>query len=329
VTVWRLPALQLVGSQALQRRASRAVFSPDSKHLLIADKNGDVYEVDPQDPGREARLLLGHLSMLLDLRVSLDGRFVITADRDEKIRVSRFPNSYNIHNFCLGHLDFVTSLSVLSDSLLVSGSGDGTVRLWRFLEGQQVASRDVFRDVPDKEDPVGAVERLKVDTAEAKGSPRGEPPAQPAVVSVLGLKSSLFVAQVEGFNGVLIYGIKFSILNNSAKVVLKQSLPLDEHLLDLDFDPSSETLFLLLKGEHSVSIDGYKVDQSNLVKESSFTFSDLKDFFDPLKDYETNSLENLHKRWFDNMKDYMEKKESRVEEMKRKDPPVKKKKVET
>ena len=32
---------------------------------------------------------IGHLSMLLDLRISLDSKFVITADRDEKIRVSR------------------------------------------------------------------------------------------------------------------------------------------------------------------------------------------------------------------------------------------------
>ena len=32
---------------------------------------------------------LGHLSMLLDLQISLDSKYVITADRDEKIRVSR------------------------------------------------------------------------------------------------------------------------------------------------------------------------------------------------------------------------------------------------
>ena len=47
----------------------------------------------------------------------------------------RFPNSYTIHSFCLGHRDFVTSLSLLSDSLLVSGSGDGTVRIWRSVTG--------------------------------------------------------------------------------------------------------------------------------------------------------------------------------------------------
>ena len=45
---------------------------------------------------------------------------------------ARFPNCYNIETYCLGHRDFVTSLSLLSESLLVSGSGDGSVRLWRW-----------------------------------------------------------------------------------------------------------------------------------------------------------------------------------------------------
>jgi len=33
-----------------------------------------------------------------------DDRCVITSDRDEKIRVSAFPDAYNIHSYCLGHL---------------------------------------------------------------------------------------------------------------------------------------------------------------------------------------------------------------------------------
>ncbi len=53
-------------------------------------------------------LLLGHLSMLLDVLVTDCSRFVVTCDRDEKIRVSRYPNAYNIHTYCLGHTEFVT-----------------------------------------------------------------------------------------------------------------------------------------------------------------------------------------------------------------------------
>jgi len=70
--------------------------------------------------------------------ITHEDKFVITSERDEKIRVSRFPNAYNIHNFCLGHTEFVTSLSLLSPNLLLSGSGDATIRLWNFIEGQQL-----------------------------------------------------------------------------------------------------------------------------------------------------------------------------------------------
>lgn len=34
---------------------------------------------------------------------SPDDRYIISADRDEKIRVSRLGSPYNIQSFCLGH----------------------------------------------------------------------------------------------------------------------------------------------------------------------------------------------------------------------------------
>ena len=73
--------------------------------------------------------------MLLDIKLSKCGKFIITCDRDEKIRISHYPNAYNIHNFCLGHTDFVTSISLYQDNYLISGSGDGTLRLWNYLKG--------------------------------------------------------------------------------------------------------------------------------------------------------------------------------------------------
>jgi len=273
---------------------------------------------------------LGHLSMLLDLRISLDSKYVITADRDEKIRVSSFPNSYNIHNYCLGHGDFVTSLGILSDDLLLSGSGDGTVRVWRFLEGAEVAKREVCNDIEEEmiESANGDVEdKVEAIDDQEKNERRVAPPSQAAVVSVLCLRSSLFLVQVENFSGLLLYGLNFGMLKGKAGISLKQTISFSSCLLDYDFEPSSETLHILLKKDTSVVVETYKMDCSKLVKESVHSFSDLKqaDFFDSVKDFEKSNLENLHKRWFDNVKDYMEKKESRQEQMKRKDPPPAKK----
>jgi len=44
----------------------------------------------------EGEVICGHLSMLLDLCFLQDGKYLVTCDRDEKIRVSHYPNTYNI-----------------------------------------------------------------------------------------------------------------------------------------------------------------------------------------------------------------------------------------
>lgn len=57
--------------------------------------------------------------------------------------------SYEIHNYCLGHTNFVTCSAAVpaaaavaagSSSLLVTGGGDGTVRVWDADTGRQLAS---------------------------------------------------------------------------------------------------------------------------------------------------------------------------------------------
>ena len=115
------------------------------------DKAGDCYIYSFLTAAEEkGKLILGHLSYILDVVFHLvqvvlvlqetnphsnwihfkvvtpDDKFIITSERDEKIRVSNYPNAYNIHNFCLGHTEFVTSLSLVSSNLLLSGSGVGT-----------------------------------------------------------------------------------------------------------------------------------------------------------------------------------------------------------
>lgn len=84
----------------------------------------------------ESQHLLGHLSMLLDILVTPDNKHVLTCDRDEKIRVTHYPNSYNIRGFCLGHTEFITGFTFVpgQDHILASASGDGNIRIWDFLK---------------------------------------------------------------------------------------------------------------------------------------------------------------------------------------------------
>jgi tRNA (guanine-N(7)-)-methyltransferase subunit TRM82 len=67
------------------------------------------------------RLIAGHVSMLFDIVsntlhmvhnklaqvLSSDEKYLISCDRDEKIRVSHFPNAFDIEAYCLGHTEWV------------------------------------------------------------------------------------------------------------------------------------------------------------------------------------------------------------------------------
>lgn len=48
-------------------------------------------------------LVLGHASMITSMQLSSDEKYIITSDRDEHIRVSHYPDGFNIETFCLGH----------------------------------------------------------------------------------------------------------------------------------------------------------------------------------------------------------------------------------
>ncbi|XP_012943107.1 tRNA (guanine-N(7)-)-methyltransferase non-catalytic subunit wuho [Aplysia californica] len=86
--------------------------------------------------------------MVLDMLLIDHDQCVVTCDRDEKIRVSDFPDSYNIRSYCLGHTAFVISLVCDSrQKVLMSGSGDCTVRLWS-LQGKQLLTHNVLTDLP-------------------------------------------------------------------------------------------------------------------------------------------------------------------------------------
>ena len=81
----------------------------------------------------EHELLLGHVSMLTDIVYArVDGRsYIITADRDEHVRVSRGqPQAHIIEGFCFGHEAFVSRLCMTRSGRLVSGGGDDDLFVW-------------------------------------------------------------------------------------------------------------------------------------------------------------------------------------------------------
>lgn len=55
--------------------------------------------------------------MILDFCFSKDGRYILTVDRDEKLRISHYPQTFVIKNFCFGHSGFINSVIILKDNI--------------------------------------------------------------------------------------------------------------------------------------------------------------------------------------------------------------------
>jgi tRNA (guanine-N(7)-)-methyltransferase subunit TRM82 len=100
--------------------------------------------------------VLGHVSMLLSLltitlpadHAQANGKektWILTSDRDEHIRITRFPQSFVIEGFCLGHTQFVKTMLAPSWDLtsLVSGGGDEYLLVWDWKERKIVQKVDL------------------------------------------------------------------------------------------------------------------------------------------------------------------------------------------
>lgn len=101
--------------------------------VLTGDLVGDAWAFNVTGSKPETRFVMGHTaSMLTGIQVKQQTLF--TSDRDEKIRVSQFPQAVIVKGFLLGHEAYVSSIDVAGVApICVSCSGgDGTVRLWDY-----------------------------------------------------------------------------------------------------------------------------------------------------------------------------------------------------
>jgi len=123
-------------------------------------QHGDGRESRDNDVGddvddKNRRLLLGHTaSMLTSVKVVRDGgkSRILTSDRDEKVRVTSFPNTFIIEGFLLGHEAFVSSMDAATRdgvTRCATCGGDGTVRLWDYSNFEELASVSVNDDIPE------------------------------------------------------------------------------------------------------------------------------------------------------------------------------------
>ena len=128
----------LVNTRQVWKRPNCVAFTQDSQKIVIGDKFGDVYSYHIDNVDIAATLLLGHVSIVTDFAWTNDFKQLITADRDEKLRVNRYPETFILDQFLLGHLEFVSRIVVVAgnDNVAISGGGDPFLMVWDCKTGQ-------------------------------------------------------------------------------------------------------------------------------------------------------------------------------------------------
>jgi tRNA (guanine-N(7)-)-methyltransferase subunit TRM82 len=131
--------------QPLAKRPCSISIDHGLEHVIVADKFGDVYRLPTGGSVQDEKLLaplLGHVSMLTDVVMAQSPaangakQFIITADRDEHIRVSNYPKLYVIKHWLFGHREYVSTMLTMQERLLVSGGGDDYVCLWNWCDNE-------------------------------------------------------------------------------------------------------------------------------------------------------------------------------------------------
>ncbi|AEO53972.1 hypothetical protein MYCTH_2295948 [Thermothelomyces thermophilus ATCC 42464] len=196
----------------------------------------------PQRPQFEHTLLLGHVSMLTAICVGVAAasttttttnttsgassagqdearvrEYIITADRDEHIRVSRgIPQAHVIEGYCLGHEDFVSRLCVApggKEDILISGGGDDYLFVWDWARCRLLGKAGVLEHV--------------------KGVVAGEEGANKVAVT------RVFACRWEGGVGVFVIVervpalFRYGLLGDNT-LVHRETIPLPGNPLDVD-----------------------------------------------------------------------------------------------
>lgn len=159
---------QLHRYKEIYKKASSIRLSPikdekDEEFLISADKFGVM--IIHYLPSLKIKYnQTGHLSIISDIAFDPMGKYLISADKDFKIRISRFPKIFIIEQFCYGHTAAVTQCIIIDNKnktnngmdvemkndddmdvkvgskYILSGSTDGTIRIWDCPSGKELVT---------------------------------------------------------------------------------------------------------------------------------------------------------------------------------------------
>ncbi|KAI1132047.1 hypothetical protein F5Y10DRAFT_231960 [Nemania abortiva] len=164
-------------------------------------REANKHDLPKEGPKFAHEVLLGHVSMLTCVLAAKDSQnrpYILTADRDEHIRVSRgMPQSHVIETYCLGHGSFVSALCNPRSrhAVLISGGGDNELFVWDWLAGKLLGTVDLLTHVREVLPDATKVAVTKLVTYEVED--------ECYVVAICERVPALFIFQLQDDNALL------------------------------------------------------------------------------------------------------------------------------
>ncbi|CAM1506532.1 Fc.00g061730.m01.CDS01 [Cosmosporella sp. VM-42] len=134
-------------SKTVHSKRNLRALSDQQRQMELRTKGDEASKTE--GPDFEISLLLGHVSMLTSLVLGENEgrRYILTGDRDEHIRVSRYiPQAYVIEGFCFGHKEFVSNMIIPASrgEVLISGGGDEELFVWDWKAAKLLSKTSIL-----------------------------------------------------------------------------------------------------------------------------------------------------------------------------------------
>ncbi|KAF1654588.1 tRNA (guanine-N(7)-)-methyltransferase non-catalytic subunit WDR4, partial [Eudyptes chrysocome] len=286
------PSWECVSVRFVNRRCTSLIITAAEDKILVADKSGDVYSYSITEPQADGKLELGHLSLLLDV-VSMCLRVVSVQTCIPPCVWSSTSDYFPFR--------FVSKILVIPNypDLLLSASGDSTLRLWEYKSGEELYCchlSNICGPETTKTDQKYPVSRITYC-------------CQGGYVAVLcDCIPTVYVFQLDAVAHQLVY---------------RQQISLKHKGWDITFEETGDLWILQEDNEAPLQLyrpcDGqWKVvtDDKGLQKMSKY-LQDNWTVFEGFVGAESH-YSSLYKASFDNMAAYLQRKEERLQQQKKK-----------
>lgn len=219
------------------------------------------------------------------MRVCPQEKFILTCDRDEKVRVTNYPSFYNIQTFLLGHREFVNCCAFVDQNHVLTGSGDSTIRLWQFIDGKELFCFDL-NDCLGDEMKSNELKSIEDDEKQNKnqnnknGDQESVSRSRKKIEHKLAIKNIFF--DVESDQLVITFFnlpklVLFSLEREKLILKFKQILTIESNVLDAI--QTKKLIHLLTVNDGLISYE-FKINKfTKLPNHPIHSINDLKEFF--------------------------------------------------